>query len=479
MELRRNKAIRVVMATAFFVGMFSALCNLPFVANLHEGSHVLAYVIIGSVSLVLTAAVYIRIDPMFSYQLFRIYKTRSAVPLVKLIKHARHSITFLGGYSDARDHVLKEGGSETTVLDELTKKASTAQVTLIFYGPTAMSQRFEFIYGADYYEKISPGLRSAHVDRKCNDFAARIMEYKRRCPAAEDIRFYRIDVPPNHVMYEFDGTIYLTLLASRKAEQSPVVVFRKSSPLAEYFKAYLNNIVDHLVSEGLFPYAFEGYSQDDELLNIVDRRDNLLFPASRQVVHKTSGDINERRRKMNLYPHRHSYCLIVSHTDDKPHVLLQQRSAAKRDNPIRWDKSAGGHVLYGESYRDACVRQVRKELGCRIDDCSELKLLARTENDFYTSVRVQNSEGTEEEVKEKCHFRLYMYFVPGITKGNILRVFSLDRKEIHGLELVPVDELDTFVEDRARTQDLYEFVKELKIGQRILKQLARTQSPQG
>ena len=48
-------------------------------------------------------------------------------------------------------------------------------------------------------------------------------------------------------------------------------------------------------------------------------------------------------------------------------VLLQQRSALKEANPLKWDVSVAGHIGTGESPELAAFREVEEEIGVVID----------------------------------------------------------------------------------------------------------------
>lgn len=52
--------------------------------------------------------------------------------------------------------------------------------------------------------------------------------------------------------------------------------------------------------------------------------------------------------------------LIVN---DKNEVLHQRRAPNKDSFPNMWDLSCGGHVVTGESYLDAAIRELKEELG--------------------------------------------------------------------------------------------------------------------
>ena len=86
-----------------------------------------------------------------------------------------------------------------------------------------------------------------------------------------------------------------------------------------------------------------------ELFQLVDRRGNPTGTASRQECHGNP-------RLIHLVVHCHVF-------DPAGRLLLQKRSRKKDTNPGRWDTSVGGHVVAGETVRDALVREAREELG--------------------------------------------------------------------------------------------------------------------
>jgi len=49
--------------------------------------------------------------------------------------------------------------------------------------------------------------------------------------------------------------------------------------------------------------------------------------------------------------------------DGQGMLILQKRSSKKQIQPGKWDTSVGGHVLAGESIRNAAIRELGEELG--------------------------------------------------------------------------------------------------------------------
>ena len=90
---------------------------------------------------------------------------------------------------------------------------------------------------------------------------------------------------------------------------------------------------------------------DDELLNVVDRRDRVIAHRRRAEVHR-----------LGLL-HQAAHVLLFNR---KGEVFLQKRSLTKDNNPGLWDSSASGHVDAGEGYDACALREVEEELGVRL-----------------------------------------------------------------------------------------------------------------
>ncbi len=86
----------------------------------------------------------------------------------------------------------------------------------------------------------------------------------------------------------------------------------------------------------------------DELFDIVDDNDNVTRQAARSDVHR-SGLL-----------HRGVHLLLF---DREGRLLVQKRSADKRQYASLWDCSVSEHVQAGESYPDAARRGLQEEMG--------------------------------------------------------------------------------------------------------------------
>jgi len=92
--------------------------------------------------------------------------------------------------------------------------------------------------------------------------------------------------------------------------------------------------------------------QEQELLDVVDERDVVI---KRGVARE---DIHARRLL-----HR---SVIVFVLNSKGQIFVQERSPAKDVYPGLLLASCSGHVLSGESYKEAAIRELREELGIEV-----------------------------------------------------------------------------------------------------------------
>jgi isopentenyl-diphosphate delta-isomerase type 1 len=90
----------------------------------------------------------------------------------------------------------------------------------------------------------------------------------------------------------------------------------------------------------------------DEWFDIVNDRDEVIGQERRAVVHVTG-----------LW-HRAVHILVFNATGQ---VFLQKRSMSKDMSPGLWDSSCSGHVDAGEAYDQAAQRELREELGVKLD----------------------------------------------------------------------------------------------------------------
>lgn len=162
-----------------------------------------------------------------------------------------------------------------------------------------------------------------------------------------------------------------------------------------------------------------------EILDIVDKYDNVIGQMSRDEVHSSQDNIH---REINL---------IIFDKDTKE-VLLAQRSLSKKKSPGIWDATVSGHVLAGEKPEDTAVRELKEELGLEEDPVLYRKEFDQTEREqrFY-----------------------YLYY--GFYQGDD---FVLDPEEVETVVWCPVAELDMFLAFSEYKLD--------RVSQRLIKELS-------
>lgn len=99
-------------------------------------------------------------------------------------------------------------------------------------------------------------------------------------------------------------------------------------------------------------------NDSDELLDLVDATDR---PIAQQW-----------RSQLDLQGHLY-YCRVVNAFLVNPEgkLWLPRRTANKRRFPLCLDMSMGGYVTSGESYDDACKRELKEELNLDINEIAD------------------------------------------------------------------------------------------------------------
>jgi 16S rRNA (adenine1518-N6/adenine1519-N6)-dimethyltransferase len=107
---------------------------------------------------------------------------------------------------------------------------------------------------------------------------------------------------------------------------------------------------------------------NEEIFDIVNERDEVIGQKPRNEVHR-----------LGLL-HRAAHVLVFN---SRGQVFLQKRSMQKDRQPGVWDSSASGHLDRGEEYDACALRELREEIGLRLDVPPErlFKLPASKETD--------------------------------------------------------------------------------------------------
>ncbi len=88
----------------------------------------------------------------------------------------------------------------------------------------------------------------------------------------------------------------------------------------------------------------------EEMFDVVDQDDKVLFQSPRSVVHA------------NHWLHRAVHIFVFN---SRGELLIHRRSATKDEAPLKCTSSASGHLAAGEDYATAATRELEEELGLK------------------------------------------------------------------------------------------------------------------
>ncbi len=119
----------------------------------------------------------------------------------------------------------------------------------------------------------------------------------------------------------------------------------------------------------------------EDIFDVVNERDEVIDRKPRSEVHR-----------LGLL-HRAVHVLVFN---SHGQIFLQKRSMKKDRQPGVWDSSASGHVDSGEDYDTTAVREVREEIGLRLDKVPKrlfkISACEETDQEFVWVYRTE-SEG--------------------------------------------------------------------------------------
>jgi isopentenyldiphosphate isomerase len=106
----------------------------------------------------------------------------------------------------------------------------------------------------------------------------------------------------------------------------------------------------------------------EEIFDVVNERDEVVGKRPRSEVHRLG------------LMHRAVHVLVFNARGE---VFLQKRSMSKDRQPGLWDSSASGHLDSGEAYDACAIRELREEIGLRLESAPLrlFKLTASIETD--------------------------------------------------------------------------------------------------
>src|SRR5437899_9495125 len=107
---------------------------------------------------------------------------------------------------------------------------------------------------------------------------------------------------------------------------------------------------------------------NEEIFDVVNERDEVIGQKPRNEVHRLG------------LMHRATHVLVFN---SRGQVFLQKRSMQKDRQPGVWDSYTSGHLDRGEDYDACALRELREEIGLRLEAPPErlFKLPASQETD--------------------------------------------------------------------------------------------------
>lgn len=109
----------------------------------------------------------------------------------------------------------------------------------------------------------------------------------------------------------------------------------------------------------------------DEVLDLVSSDDKVVGQEKRSVVYE---------KKLTCFRVINGF---ICNSEKK--LWIHRRHHQKKLFPLHLDASVGGHVMAGETYQDAFVRETQEELGFNVLDYDYSKIARLTPHEHNTS----------------------------------------------------------------------------------------------
>lgn len=159
-----------------------------------------------------------------------------------------------------------------------------------------------------------------------------------------------------------------------------------------------------------------------------------------------TGEIKEKQEAHeNGNFHRTAHVWIIN---DKKELLLQKRSASKKDHPNCWDISGAGHIRASETVTQGAIRELNEELGVNANE-NELK--------YITTIKsTKNPKNMEFQ---------YVYLLECNKK---IEEYAFEDEEVSEVKYVHFIELENMVKEKSEGlllhdeeyKKLFEYIKD-------------------
>jgi len=160
----------------------------------------------------------------------------------------------------------------------------------------------------------------------------------------------------------------------------------------------------------------------DEIFEIVDEDNNIIGTATRYQCHGNPE-----------LCHRTAHVIVLDKSGD---ILLQKRSKDKDIQPGKWDTAVGGHLMVGETFEQAAVREMNEELGIPFNQ----------QITFLFNMKIRNEIESE-------NVAVFSTVYPG--------PFTIQKSEIDEIKFWPVTELINNMTEKTFTPNCILEIKEL------------------
>lgn len=314
--------------------------------------------------------------------------------------------------------------------------------TIIWDMPFAQAYRYYVLKSEnEYYSQDDEMELNRHVYDKSLKPIKQIRELIQKYPK---IQLKLLPFSISYTILRADNEIYVVLLGATKGNQSPII---KLIPNNTLLFNHFNNFINYLLKTEAVPEidAEKNEKHDlPEFLQIVDKDGGLLLPYSKRFVEKQNRSVAKAFK--NDFVHRHIYCLILS----KANKILIQKRSKNYDNPNLWDKSVGGHVTYSETTVQACIREIKEELGIQYDPMLHdlIAIFQQSIPEENTRIMIQPLE----EVIENKVFELFL--LKNIDENEI----KIDQDETVEVQWKTLAELKEFINLNHVTSDLKQII---------------------